>query len=85
MTDTQGLRRTLAAYNENGELYVVVGLVTGVAAYSVPILSLVAIVCGHRLLTGDNFRLVHRLVGALIGGLGVIALLRLLWMMATVL
>lgn len=78
MADTGQLRQTVATYNENGALYAVLGLLTGLAAWEVPILSLVAIACGRGLLSGDS----HRLLGAFVLGLGGLALLRLLWMMA---
>jgi hypothetical protein len=81
MADTQQLRQTLAAYNEEGQLYLGVGIVTAVAAWVVPVLSVVAIFCGHRLLSGGH----HRLAGAAIAGFGTMALLRLLLMMTAVL
>jgi len=80
MTDTRQLRQTVAAYNENGGLYAALGVATAFAAWVVPILSLVAIVCGRKLLSGES----HRLLGAFVVGLGGLALLRLLWMMAAV-
>jgi len=80
MVDTQ-LRRRLAAYNEEGQLYLGIGGFTAVAGWLVPVLSVLAIVCGHRLLSGDH----HRLAGAAIAGFGVLAFLRLVLMMLAVL
>lgn len=80
MADTQ-LRGKLAAYNEEGQLYIAVGSLAAIVGWRVPVLSVVAIVCGHRLLSGED----HRLVGAAITGFGVLAFLRLVLMMLSVL
>jgi hypothetical protein len=80
MVDTQ-LRRKLAAYNEDGQLYIGVGGLTAILGWFLPVLSVVAILCGHKLLSGDR----HRLVGAAIAGFGVLAFLRLVLMMFSVL
>lgn len=77
MADTHQLRRKLATYNEDGQLYLGVGSLTAILGWPVPILSVVAIVCGHRLLSGED----HRLAGATIAGFGVLAFLRLVFMM----
>jgi hypothetical protein len=81
MADTRQLRQTLAAYNEEGQLYIVVGGLAAVVGWFVPLLSVVAVLCGHRLLSGER----HRLVGATIMGFGVLALLDVLLRMAAVL
>ena len=80
MADTR-LRQRLAAHNDEGQLYLGFGSLTAVAGWLVPVLSVVAIVCGHRLLSGDH----HRLAGAAIAGFGVLAFLRLVLMMLSVL
>jgi hypothetical protein len=80
MDSIHRLRRKLAAYNEEDELYLLFGIVTALAGWVVPILSVVAVGCGYRLFTGDR----HRLAGTAIGVLGGLALLRLLLMMAAV-
>ncbi|MFT4944443.1 MAG: hypothetical protein ACI9K3_000375 [Halovenus sp.] len=81
MADTRQLRQTLAAYNEEGQLYIVVGGLAAIVGWLVPLLSAVAILCGHKLLSGDR----HRLVGAAIMGFGVLAFFRLVLMMLSVL
>ena len=77
MRDTHQLRQRVAAYNEQGQLYIGFGGVAAVVGWAVPVLSVVAIVCGHGLLSGDH----HRLVGAAITGFGVLAFGRLVLMM----
>ena len=81
MNRLRRLRHTLAAHNEEGELYLIAGTVTALAGWVVPVLSLVAVGCGYRLFSGDR----HRLAGTAIGVLGGLALARLLLMMAAVL
>jgi len=79
MTDIT-VRDRLAAYNEEGQLYLGVGAVTAVLGWLVPLLSLVAMFCGHKLLQGER----HRLLGAAVLGFGVLAFLRLLVRMLAV-
>lgn len=82
MNRTRELRNRLAHHNEEGQLYVLLGVVSALVGWIlVPILGLVAVACGYKLLVGDHYRL----IGALVAVVGVVTLLDLLLMMATVL
>ena len=74
MTSTQQLREQLADYNEVGQLYLAVGLgAVFVGWFFVPIVSVVAIYCGIKLITEDH----SRIVGGILVGMGLFGVMLL--------
>jgi hypothetical protein len=71
MSESQGsLRETVQAWNEEGSLYVVVGLISAILSLVfIPLLGLVAVYCGYKLYETQQKTVLSILMAAL-GGFG---------------
>jgi len=71
MSESQGsLRDTVQAWNEDGRLYVVVGLISAILSLVfLPLLGLMAVYCGYKLYDTQQKTVLSILIAAL-GGFG---------------
>lgn len=71
MSESQGsLRNTVQAWNEDGRLYVAVGLISAILSLVfIPLFGLVAVYCGSRLYDTKQKKVLSILMAAL-GGFG---------------
>ncbi|WP_089789960.1 hypothetical protein [Natronobacterium haloterrestre] len=70
MSDTQDLKSTLREYNEDGQLYLVGGVISAIISWVlIPLFGLLAVFCGYKLYDEEE-KVVSSSLMATMGGIG---------------